>query len=139
MESSLQSWVQHSALRVTLIGGVPLSIQRTLSIPNSILPRLPTPSTKEFEQTILQRLEHEEKQREESKHAFELKSTVINDETNRGDGGGNGTRDLEGVTRQGNDRLSHFVGNDTNKTNTKIIHDQLILQYMKILDHLRFL
>ena len=118
MESSLQSWVQHSALRVTLIGGVPSSIQRTLSIPNSILPRLPTPSTNEFEQTILQRLEREEKKREDSKHVMELKNSAKNrlDDTNRGDGSGNVTRDLQGVTRQGNDRTSHFVGIDTNNT-----------------------
>lgn len=71
MDSGLQSWVQHSVLRVTLSGGVPPSIQRSLVFPNSPLPRAPNPSTSDYERGILQRLEREEKIKEDTRRTAE--------------------------------------------------------------------
>ena len=58
-------------LRVTLSGGVPPSIQRSLVFPNSPLPRAPNPSTSDYERGILQRLEREEKIKEDTRRTAE--------------------------------------------------------------------
>jgi hypothetical protein len=126
MESSLQSWVQQSALRVTLSGGVPPIIQRSLSFPNSPLPRAPNPSTSEYELLILQRLEREEKQREDTKRAAEAAFTA--NQNKQRDVAGPSTTLTEIPPQQeqrgGNRRSSLFSGTDDNaRTTHPAIHE----------------